>query len=317
MKKFNFKSTSKFGLKLLISIFLLYLIIKDVEFSDIFSSIKSADFLTLIITFSLHGVGLTISAFRWKGLLSSQGIDSKISYLIKSYLVATFFNHFMPSTVGGDSVRAYDSWKLGDNKAKALAVVVVDRFMGLLTLLLFVILSTLFANEILNHIPSLWFWISILSIGAILIIAFLLTPPLGLFIKLRDRNNKIISKIGSILFKFGDACCKFKNDKVVLFKGMAWSILLQANVVVYYYLISISLGIEVPFFVFFLIIPLTIFIMMLPISMNGIGLRENALFFFLSFYGVLKSEAIAFAWVEYGMLLVLGIIGGLVYLFRK
>jgi len=317
MKNFNFKSISKFGLKLLLSSFLLYFIVKDVEFSDIFNAIKSSDFLTLIIAFSLHGVGLTISALRWQGLLKSQQIDSKISYLIKSYLVATFFNHFMPSTVGGDSVRAYDSWKLGDNKAKAVAVVVVDRFMGLLTLLLFVILSTFFANEILNHIPSLWFWISMLSIGAILIIAFLLIPPLGLFSALKENGNKVIGKIGSILYKFGDACSKFKNDKSVLLKGMTWSILLQANVVLYYYLISVSLGINVPFFVFFLIIPLTIFIMMLPISMNGIGLRENALFFFFSFYGVIKSEAIAFAWIEYGMLLILGIIGGLVYLFRK
>jgi hypothetical protein len=57
--------------------------------------------------------------------------------------------------------------------------------------------------------------------------------------------------------------------------------------------------------------------MMLPVTVNGIGLRENALFFFLSFYGVLKPQAIAFAWVVYGMLLVFGIIGGFVYLFRK
>ena len=42
-----------------------------------------------------------------------------------------------------------------------------------------------------------------------------------------------------------------------------------------------------------------------------------ALFFFFSFYGIPKTEAIAFAWIEFSMLLLLGIIGGIVYAFRK
>jgi len=56
---------------------------------------------------------------------------------------------------------------------------------------------------------------------------------------------------------------------------------------------------------------------MIPISVNGVGLREAALFLFLSQFGVLKSEAIAFAWIEYSMLLILGAIGGIVYTLRK
>lgn len=313
----NLSKSSKIFVKIIISAFLLFIIVKDVQINDILNAVKFANIYILLIAFSLHGIGLTLSAIRWQGLLKSQNIDSKISYLIKSYMVATFFNHFMPSTVGGDSVRAYDSWKLGENKAKAVAVVVVDRFMGLLTLLIFVIISTFFANEILNQVSSLWLWILLLSIGAVLIIVFLLNPPLNLFVSIKGSKYKIISKIGSILYKFGEACSDFKNDKPVLFRGMFLSFLLQANVVFYYYLISVALGLNVPFYVFFLVIPLTIFIMMIPISMNGIGLRENALFFFLSFYGVLKPEAIAFAWIEYGMLLVLGIFGGIIYTLRK
>lgn len=313
----NFKSFSKFGIKLAISGMLLYFIVKDVAFDDILASIKSADYMLLVIALSLHGVGLTISSIRWQGLLKSQKIDSKFWYLFKSYLVASFFNHFMPSTVGGDSVRTYDSWKLGENKAKALAVVVVDRFMGLFALLIFVIISTFFSNELLDRIPSLWLWITLLTIGALFVVAFLLTPPLKLFTKLKDNQIGLISKVGSILYKFGDACSQFRNDKPALIKGMIYSFILQGNVVLYYYVISQSLGIEVPIYAFFLIIPLTIFIMMLPISFNGIGLRENSLFFFLSYWGVIKSQAIAMAWIDYGMLLILGVIGGLVYTFRK
>ncbi|MCP5063718.1 MAG: flippase-like domain-containing protein, partial [Ignavibacteriae bacterium] len=149
------KSHLKLAVKIFISGILVYFIVKDVNFDDIFESFKSSDKLKLILAFSLHAVGLTVSAIRWKVLLNAQGVQSKIGFLIKSYMVATFFNHFMPSTVGGDSVRAYDSWRLGENKTKALAVVMVDRFMGLLTLLVFVIIATFFTEKITSKIPNL------------------------------------------------------------------------------------------------------------------------------------------------------------------
>lgn len=57
--------------------------------------------------------------------------------------------------------------------------------------------------------------------------------------------------------------------------------------------------------------------MMLPVSINGIGLRENVFFFFLALFAVTKTDAIAFAWIEYGILLLQGVGGGLVYALRK
>ena len=95
------------------------------------------------------------------------------------------------------------------------------------------------------------------------------------------------------------------------------SLLLQANVVFYYFLISVSLNFGVAFYNFFLIIPLSIFVMMLPISVNGIGLRENTYFFFLSIFSIVKANAIAFAWIEFSFILIQGLVGGLVYAIRK
>lgn len=311
------KSYLKLAVKIFISGILVYFIVKDVNFDDIFESFKSSDKLKLIFAFSLHAVGLTVSAIRWKVLLNAQGVQSKIGFLIKSYMVATFFNHFMPSTVGGDSVRAYDSWRLGENKTKALAVVMVDRFMGLLTLLIFVIIATFFTEKITSKIPNLNFWLVILSSGAVSIVLFILFPPLKLFEKLQNNTNSVIKKVGSLLHKLGSAFAQFSSKKDALLKALVLSIILQANVVFYYFLISEALNFNIDIINFFLIVPLTIFIMMIPISLNGIGLRENALFFFLSFYGVIKSQAVTFAWLEYGMLLILGIIGGIVYALRK
>jgi len=313
----NFKTHGKLAIKIFISGILLFFIVKDVNFNDIFESFKSSNKLILVFAFSLHAIGLTVSAIRWKILLKAQNVESKIGFLVKSYMVATFFNHFMPSTVGGDSVRTYDSWRLGENKAKALAVIMVDRFMGLLTLLVFVIIATFFTEKITSQIPNLTLWLILLSAGAVSIVLFILYPPLKLFERLTQNKNKIIKKIGSLFYKLGSAFGQFSTKKMALLKAVGLSVLLQANVVFYYFLISEALNFNIDIVNFFLIVPLTIFIMMIPISLNGIGLRENALFFFLSFYGIIKSQAVTFAWLEYGMLLILGIIGGIVYMLRK
>ncbi|MCB0747276.1 MAG: flippase-like domain-containing protein [Ignavibacteriae bacterium] len=304
-------------LMVLFSAGLLYLLLMDVKFSEIIHSIKTADLFLLVIAFSLHALGLTISAYRWRLLLKSLKVPSKIPYLIKSYLVATFFNHFIPSTVGGDSVRAYDSYKLGNNKSKGLAVIMVDRFLGLLALLIFVIISTFLSIEVSSKIPSLSLLIVLASVGAALFIYFIFNPPIKFFTIIEKSSIKIVSKFGSILVKIGGAFTQFGNRRKTLSKALALSFLLQANVILYYYLISKALGFDVHIFNFSLIIPLTIFITMFPFSVNGIGIRENALFFFFSFFGIAKSQAIAFAWIEFGMLLTLGVIGGFVYMFRK
>ena len=78
-----------------------------------------------------------------------------------------------------------------------------------------------------------------------------------------------------------------------------------------------ALEFPIPFNHFFLIIPLSIFIMMLPISINGIGIRESIFAFFFLSYGVSKPEAVAFAWLVYGITILQGVVGGIVYALRK
>jgi glycosyltransferase 2 family protein len=302
---------------ILFSAFLLYIILIDVEFDEIINSMKNADIWLLILAFSFHSIGLTISAYRWRLLLKSVKINSSLFQLIKSYLVAIFFNHFIPSTIGGDGVRAYDSYKMSSSKSKGLSVVMVDRFLGLLALLGFVLISTFFSIEITHKIPNLEIILFFVTLAAGIIIYLMLYPPTKLFEKLNNSKIKTIQRAGDIFLKLGKSFTQLGSKKKTLFYALSLSFLLQANVILYYYIISKALGFDIHIINFSLIIPLTIFISMFPLSVNGIGIRENALFFFFSFFGVAKSQAIAFAWIEFGMLLLLGIVGGIVYAFRK
>lgn len=297
---------------------LLYWILKDVSFKDILAAVNRSNKLLLIFSFSLHTVGLYISAQRWRVLLKGQNISVDVFHLIKSYLVAIFFNHFLPSTVGGDAMRAYDSYKLGKNKANALAVVFIDRFLGLFALVTFSFTAVFFTEKLVARMPYMNLWVSFVFLCASALLINILFPSKTIIQwAIRFPIIRNIPKVKSVIEKVGDSFLHFKGRRLIILKGLLLSIALQMNVVVYYFLLSTAMGFQISFYYFFLIVPFSLLIMMLPISLNGIGLRENAFFFFFAAFGISKADTIAFVWIELGMVLVYGICGGIIYALRK
>lgn len=304
-------------IKLSISVALIYWILRGTEVREIWSAINSANLVLLFIAFLLHFVGFYISSLRWRLLLKSQGVKSSIPFLIRSYMVSAFLNNLLPSIVGGDAIRVYDSWRLGQNKGTAVAVVFVDRFLGLVALMLFALCGLLIVDQLAVFLPLLPLWMGLSFLGMLLVIWIVFSPSAYLLNWLQTIRFPGCKKIQNILNKIVTAFLGFKGQKKALINGLWLSILLQTNVVLHYFLIAQALNFDVSLANFFLIIPLAIFMMMLPISINGIGLRESVFVLFFSAFGVLKYQAIAFSWLAYGLVIIQGLLGGIVYALRK
>ena len=97
---------------------------------------------------------------------------------------------------------------------------------------------------------------------------------------------------------------------------MICSLALQFGVIFHYYLAARSLGINLSLTSFFFIVPVVTIIAMLPITIGGTGLRENALVFFMVALGAQNEKAAMTSLVIFAMILVLGIIGGTIYAVR-
>jgi uncharacterized membrane protein YbhN (UPF0104 family) len=82
-------------------------------------------------------------------------------------------------------------------------------------------------------------------------------------------------------------------------------------------LLALSLGIEVPLLAMFIIIPVAIVVMMIPVSINAIGIRELIFVTMFGFYGVNNADALAFAWMSFVLITILGVLGGIVFMLRK
>jgi len=302
--------------KLLISGGLILWLFRDANLEEVITTARGADRRLLLAAFLLFFFGYFITAFRWQILLRAQGIAAHILFLVQSFMTALFFNNFLPSTVGGDAVRIYDSWRAGGSKSRALAVVLVDRLLGMVALLLFAGMSLLLSQRLAQLLPVPGIWVALL-LGAMLAFLWVIFAlPVKWLTALR--NGRIAGGLGRIgmLRKLGDAFFAFHGKRAALGKGILLSVLLQTNVVLHFYLIARALGFEVPLGAFFLIVPAAILVMMLPVSINGIGLRETVFVFMLGLFGVASSQAIAFAWIAYGFVLVQGLLGGIVYALR-
>ena len=305
--------------KLGVSLLLLYWVLRKTNLAEIFTAVRSTSIPLLMAALSIYFVSYYIRAHRWRVLLKAQGVNASVSFLLKSYMVGIFFSNFLPSTIGGDAVRVYDIWRLGASKSGAVATVVVDRFLGLVGLILFAIGAMLVSEQLSTHLWLLYPW---LLLGAVvMLLGFwmlsMLSKQMSMLIpKIRvPLAQKLHNKLSNILTAF----LTFKNRKYALAVSLGLSLIVQITVVVHYYLIAKSLDLSVSFESFFLVIPPVTLIMALPVSINAIGLRENAFVFFFGAYGyrVSRPEAVAFAWLAYGIVIIQGLVGGIVYALRK
>jgi len=295
-------------------ILITYLLYK-VDIKSIFSSLNSVNLFWLALAFSLIFLGNLISGYRWQLLLTTQDIHIPLKTLISSLLVGRFFNNFLPSTIGGDIVRVYDTSKYSKNTAVSMTAILIERLTGFLALLLIAAFALVFGFHTIGDTFLLWVLIGFFSLILLLF--------LGLFNATLSRQIRKIfdfrglSRIKGKIDKVYQALNLYKSKRKDLLVTFLLGLALQVAAVAHYYLIGLALGLNVSILYFFIIIPLVLLILLLPVSINGIGVRENAYVLFFSKIGVEGSISIALSWLAFAMILIIGIIGGVIYAARK
>ncbi|HEX3556537.1 MAG TPA: lysylphosphatidylglycerol synthase transmembrane domain-containing protein [Thermoanaerobaculia bacterium] len=283
-------SRSRFLLRLAVSLALMAWVLARTPFHEVAAAVRGADPRFLLLALVVSPLGTLPSVLRWRLLIRAQGGDAPLAFLVRSFLTGIFFNNFLPSTIGGDTVRALDTARTGVGRAKGIAIVFVDRFVGLLALMLFAAAGLASSGRLLTRVPDLYVWVlggaALLALAAALL--FFTPGPLARLLAFRGKGRTLTRAFG-------------------------WSLAMQGMVVLSWYLLARALHAPVPFAVFFLIVPLALFVMMLPVSINAIGVRENVWAFFLVALGAPAALGVALAWLDYGLVLLQALAGGVVY----
>jgi hypothetical protein len=301
--------------KAVVSIALIWYLLSTTEFSAVFASLTSASPFWLLLSFVTLFLGKIITSYRWQVLLKAQDIDIPLRFLIGSVFVGQFFNSFLPTTIGGDAMRAYDTASMSKDSTKSVVSVFADRLIGVFALALLALLALVLGftsgQDVSFYVLPVLLLFFLCSFGILLLFNERLLAFLGKLLGLL-RLNKVANKLEEAYQSINI----LKKEPGVLVLAFLASLVLQINVIFFYYFIGVSLDLGVSFLYFAMIVPVALVVLLVPFSINGIGIREGIFVYLLTGLGVQTKDAIALSWISFGLILTQGIIGGIIFALR-
>lgn len=310
------KRSALVGLKLAVSAALLAYLFSSTDTRALEQRVRSADLLLLAAAVFSYFAMLAIATWRWRLLLETLGVDAPLRRLMSSYLVATFFNNFLPSNIGGDVVRVRDGSRLTGSTTASLAVVGIDRVLGFGALYALAATAFLLGSPVERQLAGARVVLAGLAL-LFLTLAYVFFRP-GTARRLLAATR--LDRFPWLLEQFETAqgavhAYRASVRSVVL--ALAASLALQALTVWYYVSIARSLRIPLPVSAAFLMVPLCTLLQAVPISFNGWGLREGLFTVYFAQLGLPRDSALAFSILGAGLMVVLSLSGAVAWLARR
>lgn len=309
------KNVLLFVIKVAASAILIWYLFANTDLSAIFLSLKTANLWWIFFAFVTLNIGKLLTSYRWQILLKAQGIHIHLMSLVASVYVGQFFNSILPSTVGGDAYRVYDTATESKQTTKSIISLFADRLIGVFALALLAVVALcvawLIGDDVSFYVFPVLFVFILCTLGMSLVF---FDKPYARFDRLLRRYN--LHKIADQLTKAYESLYSLRKQPAVLMAAFFVSILLQINVILFYFFIGVALDLNVSFLYFAMIVPVALVVLLIPFSINGIGIREGIFVFLLTGLGVPSYEAIALSWISFGLMLTQGIIGGIIFALR-
>ena len=305
-------------LKAGVSVGLLVWLFRQVDAARLWAAVKSASLAWLAVAALLYFVMLVVSSWRWNILLRAQGIVVRLRTLICSFLVATFFNNFLPSNIGGDVVRVRDTSGPANSRTLAATVVLVDRGLGLLALVLVAALGATASQADVRGGPPVQPWMlwAGLFFGAAVSIQALRTPALVTLLAtpLRWLHAEWVD---ARLAKLTVALSRFASAPGALASSAAGAVMVQALLVAFYAAVAQGLHIGVSPWHLAVMVPVSFIVQMVPISVNGFGVREATFVAFFALAGLPAEAAMLLSFVGTAVIMAWSLAGACVHLARR
>lgn len=250
-----------------------------------------------------------VSALRWQILGQTLGLGGRWLDYLAYYFVGMFFNLVLPTSVGGDVVRA---WYLGrqdgatpatGRKAAAFLSVLADRVNGFAVLIGVACVAALCCP---TPLPN-WIAWTVAGMGAALLCGLAVLPILPhvrRWLPKHPRLNPILD---------GAELCL--SDRRNLVWVSLLSVLVQVGNIVLAWLIGVGMGLEIPPLYYGVMVPLVSMLTLLPISLNGMGLREVGTVALLAPLDIDSASAVTLSLLIFAVYTMASLLGGFFYLF--
>lgn len=302
------------AVKLLISFGLLFLLYSRTPIAAIGRDLKDIDIQYLLPVALLLLVNTTLSAQKWRLFLQADNVHISLSTLTVTYMIGSFYNMFLPSSIGGDSYRIYDIAQKSSQGIQSAASVFADRFSGFIAL---VILSCVASIGVARHLGKPLFFLGPLFILILLLIilyALVKQRPIRIFLHYTRLSR--FELIARLLEKFFLSINNYGSNRKLLYQVMLISFAFQMSVICIVYLLALALHASTLFVFFIAFVPLITLMEALPVSIYGLGVRDIGYVFFFGWAGLTDIQTRSLALLLLAVAICYSLVGGLLYLYR-
>jgi uncharacterized protein (TIRG00374 family) len=297
-----------------ITLALIALILKGVSWSAVTNTYAHVHFTDLLIGLSLGMLGVIFSSYLWHRLVQAENIQADMSHLTRLYLIGVAFSNFLPTSMGGDALKAYYVGRDSGNMPGSASAVVMARITGFFGMMLMAIPVLIFLHASFNGLlVQRFLLLSLLylsSFGGALVVAAFLPKIQQKYVKGTWATNKIVLKA----FETGSALLlSFKRPRT-LAESIMFGFLFWITNCLNYYEYAVALGVQTPFRFYLLAVPFIGIIGALPISISGYGVREGLVEYLYSTIHVPTSTALSVVLLMDMQRILFSLLGGLLFL---
>ncbi len=226
-------------------------------------------------------------AWRWQQLLAAKGVAEPLSWLTRTYFVAYSANQVLPTSLGGDAVRVYETARRHPGTTGLVTgTVLLDRALGGLATVALAALG--FALALGHYDVGAYLWLELLFVVGAAALGFAafsatirrwfawLGPPLA-----RARLERPLRSVY-------EGIHSYRSEGRLLAGLLAVTLVLQAIRILPIWLVALAVDIDLSVRPFYVMGPVLFFVLLFPFTINGLAVREA---FFVSFLGTLGVAA--------------------------
>ncbi len=295
-------------LKVAITVGGLIYVLTEVSFAEVQAELIGIRWSWAILALLMVVGSLVVRAYRWYLLLQGLGVTVQFKRLVELYFVGSFFNSFLPSGFGGDVVRVLEAAQNVPANVAA-GTVIVDRLTGLLMLFAMALIALPFRPD--SFPPDLTWQITAISLIG-LVAGFLLLD--GRLIQRWGRwlpGKLSVTDPDKPLAKLLQAVHGCGWPAII--KALGVSVIFNFILSGWWLVSGWSIGYDVPFTHYLLVVPILSVLLLIP-SIGGLGVRETVAPILFASAGLTFAEAATLSILNFLLLRVSGLFGGLVYI---
>lgn len=300
--------------RVVVGVGLIVFLFRALDTSALLGHIRDVKAIYLLYAAVPYVLFVILSAWRWQILLDFKRFAVPFKRTMKIYLISLFFNNFLPTTVGGDMMRVLYTMK--GRRADALATVLVDRILGFVGLFIFALFAVIYLLTVKHETEFLPFMVIGLAVVSLITFVFFSRRAYRMISPAICKVQ--IFNAGERLNRLHEAGNDFSNAWGTIIACIVLSILIQATLAVAPYIVLLGMGnTAVNLLPFFIYVPIINVISMIPVSLNGLGIRENSYVILFSRAGLSGELSLAMSLLSFFVIFMLSLIGGVLFVFNK